>query len=365
MNTLRVLRALVECGSASGQEAKIEQWVQQYLQGAGLQPEMVLANVVCHIPGQDRSKALIFNGHVDTVSAGDLARWHTPPLQAIVQDGKLYGLGASDMKSGVAVMLVIAEYYSQRKPSVDLWFHFVVQEETDGRGTHDVMAWFKKKHLKKYKQIAGILLEPTSLERIEIAHKGNVFLRLTTRGDGGHGSTPESIKRHAVTEMIAASKQLERLVHAWGTAYGDPLLGKPTVVLSSIQAGDANNPNKIADTCVATFDLRTTPKLHNKALQLIQKYFSGSVLVETVYDPLPGGYTAESENIVRLANKITGLPTTSTPGSTDMLFFTALGIPAIIFGPGDKTSEHKANEFAELGKIEQAIEYTKDIIAAF
>jgi len=80
---------------------------------------------------------------------------------------------------------------------------------------------------------------------------------------------------------------------------------------------------------------------------------------------LPCGYTAENEHIVQLVKQITGLPITSTPGSTDMLFFTALGIPAIIVGPGEKSVEHKANEFVELDKIEKTITYMNAIIERF
>ena len=365
MTSEAVLTQLIAIQSVSGHEAAIQQWIHTYLQHFGLHPEIVQGNVVCHIPGQDSSKSLIFNGHVDTVSAGDAAAWQTPPLQATTANGKLYGLGASDMKAGLAVMLILAEKYSKDHPPVDLWFHFVVQEETNAQGTHDVMAWFAKKHLKHYKQTAGILLESTGLKNIEIAHKGNIFLKLTTKGDSGHGSVPELVRTHAVGEMIAAIEHLEYLIGSWSPAYDDPMLGKPTVALTSIQAGSQNSPNKVADTCVATFDLRTTPKLHDKAFGIIQKYFGDEVLVETVYDPLPCGYTSGSEHIVQIAQQATGLPTATTPGSTDMLFFTALNIPAIILGPGEKSMEHKANEFVELATMKKAVKVMTEIIEAF
>ena len=363
--TLKIAQELITIPSASANEAQILQWITRFLAKCGLEPQKINNGVVCKLVGSNSTKALVFNGHVDTVGPGDLAAWHTPPLQAIVQNGKLYGLGASDMKSGVAVMLALAAQYSQYQPPIDLWFHFVGQEETSGQGTNDVMAWFEKNHLQSYTQIAGILLEPTSLACIEIAHKGNIFLKLATKGESGHGSTPEVIKQFSFVEMQAAIEELYALVGSWVEQYSDTILGKPTVVLTSIMAGDVATPNKVPDRCTATFDLRTTPALHDKALDLIKNQLSDHAEVQTVYEPLPCGYTAENEHIVQLVKQITGLPITSTPGSTDMLFFTALGIPAIIVGPGEKSVEHKANEFVELDKIEKTITYMNAIIERF
>ena len=365
MTSKDILCQLIAMPSTSGHEAKIQKWVITFLKGAGLHPHLVKDNVVCCIPGVGHAKALIFNGHVDTVEAGDRSAWQTGPFDAVEKDGKVFGLGASDMKSGVAVMLMLAEYYSQHKPAVDVWLHFVVQEETTAQGTHDVMEWFQVYCLPGYKEVAGVLLEPTSLACLEIAHKGNIFLELTVKGDSGHGSTPEVVQENAVEKMIAAKTKLEELVGGWGKIYGDPLLGVPTVALTSIQAGSKSSPNKIAGTCSATFDLRTTPGVHDHALDVIGECLGDEIRLTTVYEPQPCGYTSENERIVQIAKRVTNLPAMTTPGSTDMLFFTALGIPATILGPGEKSVEHKANEYVELGKTEKAFDQLVQIVAAY
>lgn len=361
-----ILQQLIQIFSVSGNEQKIQEWIYAYIAQLGQKPKWVGPNVVCHIAGKDRSKALIFNGHVDTVSPGDEKAWEHGPFSGKMVDGKIYGLGSSDMKSGVAVMLKLLEIYSKIQSPVDLWFCFVVREETDGSGTKKVMEWFGQQHQKQYKTIAGIIPEPTNLKKIEIAHKGNIFLKVTIKGDGGHGSTPEKIKLHAISKMHKVAKDLTSLVNSWQKKYKDDVLGIPTIAWTSIQAGDEASPNKIADTCTATFDIRTTPQIHEKALHLIHKRFSSaSVKIKVLYPPLPCGYTDKAEHIVQVAKQVTHLPVGKTPGATDLLFFTKAGIPGIIIGPGEKELEHQVNEYVYLSKIEKCIKFMEEIINEF
>src|SRR5689334_17674936 len=108
MNAQQILQKLISTSSISGHEAEIQTWIYTYLQGLGYTPEHVQENVICKINGADNTKAIIVNGHVDTVDAGDLQAWEVPPLAGEIIDGRIYGLGASDMKSGIAVILLLA-----------------------------------------------------------------------------------------------------------------------------------------------------------------------------------------------------------------------------------------------------------------
>ena len=177
--------------------------------------------------------------------------------------------------------------YAKEKPPCDIFLMFVVREEIDGSGTKEVMQWFGSKFKNKYQFVAGILGEPTDLKTIEIGHKGNIFLKLTTHGDSGHGSRPDKIKQHAVLKMYQVSKMLEGLAKTWEVTYFDKILGKPTIgLMTTIQAGDIKSPNKFADSCVATFDIRTTPKLHHKALGIIKKKIGSLAKVEILISVL-------------------------------------------------------------------------------
>lgn len=366
MKLEHLLQQLISIPSFSGNEGEIQKWIFQYLVDIKLQPEWVGPNVVVKIQGKDSMKALIFNGHVDTVSPGDKASWIYNPYSGKLVHGKLYGLGSTDMKSGIAVMLALCLEYAKKQPNCNLWFHFVVKEETDGSGTGEVMQWFGKNHKRRYKTLAGIIAEPTNISEIVIAHKGNIFLKVTVKGDGGHGSTPEKIKLHAISKMHKVAKDLSALVKSWEKKYRDEILGIPTIAWTSIQAGNMESPNKIADTCIATFDIRTTPQIHEKALDLIKQAVAlDNTEIEALYAPLPCGYTDKKEHIVKIAQQITHLPTDKTPGATDLLFFTAQHIPAVILGPGEKTMEHTVNEYVYLSKVEKCLKIFQQIIENF
>lgn len=366
MELITILQKLISIPSVSGQEKEIEQWIYDYLVSLKLHPEWVGPNVVVKISGKDSTKALIFNGHVDTVSPGEISTWQYGPWNPTIVDGKMYGLGTTDMKSGVAVILKLVEKYSLIQPDYDLWFCFVVREETDGSGTGEVMKWFAKHHQKKYKALAGVIGEATENKEIRIAHKGNIFLKVTTHGDTGHGSAPEKIKVHALSKMQKVAKDLNALVASWQKKYGDKLLGVPTVAWTSVQGGDATSPNKIADKCVATFDVRTTPQVHEKALALIQKAFAHKkVTIETMYHPLPYGYTSPEEHIVKLTQGITKAKISISKGSNDILFFTAAKIPAIVFGPGTLGQGHVVNEQVKIEDLEKCFEIYQKIIQNF
>ena len=112
-----LLKQLIEIPSTSGHEQNIQGFIFNWLKSARLKPRFVGANVIVEINGQDQSKLMIFNAHVDTVSTGDLNLWQTNPLKVVVKSSKMYGLGASDEKSGVAALMLLAQKFP-KEPTV-------------------------------------------------------------------------------------------------------------------------------------------------------------------------------------------------------------------------------------------------------
>lgn len=367
MKTIKILQQLIQIPSVSGEEGDILKWIFTYISELGFKPEWVGSNVVLKIGGKDSSKCLIFNGHVDTVPAGDESLWQHPPFAGEIQRGKLYGLGASDMKSGDALMLSLIEKYSKEVPSIDLWFHFVIQEETDGAGTGEVMQWFHKNHQREYKQVGGIIGEATGNQDVRIGHKGNIFLKVTTKGQSGHGSKPHQVKHHAVADMYEIAGKLEALVKGWTQEHTDELLGSPSIALfTSFSAGSLQSPNKIPDTAIATFDIRTTPSIHYKAVDIIKDMLAGKrVNIDLAYEPLPYGYTNKDEYIIKVAQKVTKLPLGVNVGSNDLLFFTKYSIACIILGPGTPKNAHSQDEFIEIENLDIYFDYYIKIIEEF
>ena len=360
-----IIHDLIKISSISGKEQKIQKYIFAYLSKMKLGPFSVGGNVVIKISGHDKNKALIYNCHVDTVPAGDIALWKRNPFEGKIVGGDIYGLGASDEKAAIATLLLLAKKMTKNQPSCDVWLTFVVNEEIDGSGTKSFVEWFAKSEQKKYKHIAAVLAEPTDLNKIKLAHKGNIFLKITTHGDGGHGSKPDKIKIHAVKKMYEVSEIVSKLAIKWAKEYKDELLGVPTVgLLTSISAGNISSPNKFPDSCVATFDIRTTPKLHDKVLKLITHALPG-IDVKVAYQPAPFGYTDKKEAIVKIIQKISRAKLSISSGSNDLCFFTSAKIPGIVFGPGNENCIHQPNEYCLLENIDKCVKIYNKIIESF
>ncbi len=368
MKTELILQKLISIKSFSGQEDHIQKVIFGNIKSYKFKPFYVGKNVVVKIKSKNSKSALIFNSHVDTVSAGNLALWNSSPFLGFINNDKIYGLGASDEKASIAVSLKLIEIFSKEVPDCDLWMTFVVNEEVDGSGTKEFIKWFDKNHKSEYQNIAGVLGEPTNLEKIEIGHKGNLFVKATATGDSGHGSQPQVIKKHAIKLIYKLIDKLNKENRVWKKNYKNEFMGIPTISLTAIIGGDINSPNKFADTCIAAFDIRTTPEVHTKAFDLINniaKSIDPSIKIEFLYPSASYGYTSKEEVIVKIVKKITNANLLSSFGSNDMCFFTKVGIPAVVFGAGEPSCIHKPNEYCEIKNLDKCVDFYKEIIKEY
>lgn len=362
MTTLKILQQLIGINSVTGAEGEILEWIKSYLVDLGFNPFFVKGNLVVLIKGKIHDKALIFNAHVDTVPSGDEQFWKIPPFSGRLKKGKVFGLGASDDKATVATLLLLAKKLIKNKPNCDVWLTFVINEEIDGSGTQQFVSWFSTNHRNKYHEVAAILGEPTGLSKVDIGHKGNIFVKITIFGNSGHGSAPEKIHKHAVLEMYKLAKRIEKLEGKWKQKYQDSILGKPTIgLLTSIQAGDIKSPNKFPDSCTATFDIRTTPRLHNISMKELTA-ICPDAKIEFVCEPGLYGYTESEENIAQIMHQSSQADFGIFEGANDQCFFTKVGIPAVIFGPGETSVMHQPDEYCELKKIEKCLRIYIDTI---
>lgn len=103
------LQNLLTIPSYSGEEEQIQRHIHDQLKGDGLEPFFQNENVIVKIPGIDNTRAFIFNSHSDVVHIGDPEEWTHDPWGAEIYEGKIYGRGASDMKSGLYATLELAK----------------------------------------------------------------------------------------------------------------------------------------------------------------------------------------------------------------------------------------------------------------
>lgn len=364
MSTQTVLAQLVGIPSYSGQEGALATFIMDWAHAHGIQVELQNGNVL--IPFVTHAnKALIFNAHMDTVTPGKEKLWNVPPTgrgAGVIKNGKLYGLGASDDKAAIASLLMVAIQLQKSPPPVDVFIVFVTNEETDGTGSQSFVQYFQNKYAAKYQKVAAIIGEPTDLQTIEIGHRGNMFLQITTHGDAGHGSQPQHIKTHAVMEHIGVIKKIASLATSLYETYTDPVLGSPSFCLTGIQT-DASSPNAVPSTCASTWDVRTTPELHAQIIPLLQKTLGKDVTITHLGNPASFGFTSPDSPIVTLLqNLVPGVQVSVSPASNDICAFTAASIPAVTFGPGEKNTIHKPNECVQLQKVDDAVDVYKQLI---
>lgn len=173
-----------------GNEDQIADFVQGFLEDAGIESvriplEKGRSSIVARIPGKN-SGSIVLCGHLDTVRA-DAAEWHIPPFSGEIRDDRLYGLGAADMKSGVAVILQIARELVRQgiTPEQDIVLALTADEEHAYRGAATIAESGLIDNAKFL-----LILEPTGGKGY-IGQKGELWVEATFTGKAAHGSVPE------------------------------------------------------------------------------------------------------------------------------------------------------------------------------
>lgn len=368
MDEIQLLQRLIQIPSFSGHEKKLAEFIVNYCKNNNLDVLTQDGNVIVYIKGKNRIKTVIFNAHMDTVNIGNRANWKYSPTgknAGKIVDGKIYGLGASDDKASIAVMMLLAKL--ENKPPCDLWFTFVCSEETDGSGTENFLKWFTKlKSYSRYHSKAAVIGEPTDLSSIEIGHRGNMIIQLTSTGISGHGAEMYSSNKLAISKMIKAIEKLQFEFSIWKRVFRNRILGEPNFNITNLNTPDKFS-NIIPAQCNATIDIRTTPKLHKKLDLLLKKtagnYISTFSIKSNTY---PCIINPTKSSLVRVCKKI--LPDcilSISIGTTDLSQFTNRGIEAIVLGPGNKEMMHKEDEFIELDNLRKTVDIYRKIIWAY
>ncbi len=362
-----LLQDLIQTKSYSGEEGPILTLIESHLQEHGIHTLRQDSNLLIHFQGKNREKALIFDGHVDTVSADEEAWGSVAPFGSKagnIIDGEIFGLGASDMKSGVYTQIIIAEsIHSYGEPPCDIWIAFVTEEETSGKGSSSFVDWFFSQKF-GYKEIGVIIPEPTDLNKLFIGQRGNYSLKAQVIGDTGHASQPDEGMKNSILLMDKFLRNLQEKVVGWKTNYQDELFGSPAVTVTAINGGDFTYPNKLAPICNAALDIRTNPQFHLDALRLIQE--AGKEFDVTLEELWPAGPSLAGDpksKLVLTMQDVTHLQPSIHTATTDVGWFLNRGISqAVIYGPGHYSQSHKPKEYIMLDNVNRAIEQYKQVI---
>lgn len=367
-DTIRLAEALIALPSVTPQDAGCLALIAPRLQALGFGIERLdsgpadfrVSNLWAR-RGQGRRPTLIFAGHTDVVPTGPLAAWTSDPFVPSHRDGRLYGRGASDMKTSLAAMVVACEQFlaEQPEPAIDIAFLLTSDEEGPGvDGTVIVCQALKARGERLDWCIVG---EPTSVERtgdmIKNGRRGTLSGRLTVKGVQGHIAYPHLAKNpiHLLAPALAELAATE-----WDR--GNDFFPPTSWQVSNIHGGTGAS-NVIPGTVEVQFNFRfcteSTPEgLQRSVGDILARH---GLQPDTDYDlawTLGGrpfltapGVLVHSVRAAILAE--TGIETeiSTTGGTSDGRFIAAVCPQVIELGPPNATI-HKIDEHVKLDDIE-------------
>lgn len=358
MNILDILKQLISIPSyvdSRYDDSTIAGWIFNYLKKCGVPVEKQFVtdermNILAY---SSSTPELLVAGHLDTVRPP--ANWPTAATP-IEKNGKLYGLGASDMKAGLAAMLSVL---ANKKPKNAL-FLFYGDEEYDFLG----MKKFVKSHRNKIKPKLIISMDGENLQ-IGNCCRGLIETTLTIRGEASHSTNPK-LGINAITGSLKAMKQLE----SWIKSFKKNELGASTINVAAISGGTmveskngiavlSREGNVIPDYCELVLEVRpSTPALTLKVIierlrKLLRQQRLKLEKIATRHN-LGSWITPKRQ----LGNVLKTVPNQKLVnpmgvGYTDaQMLWEAFGkVPTFSFGPAEPNTAHKINEFVRIDNV--------------
>src|SRR6185437_2629257 len=357
-------------GPGASGEQRASEHVRDFLRANGIAAELEEAaagrpNVVATIGPANVKPALIIVAHMDTVGAGDMREPFTPR----VRDGKMYGRGALDIKSGVAAMCaaaveIVREGAQLARPVI---IASVVDEECNSIGTE---ALLRRGHTAE----AAIVLEPTDLKLV-VAHKGYAWFKIVTHGRAAHGSLPAE-GRDAIRMMGRVLVALDELETRLASRAPHARLGNASLHASLIEGGQ--ELSSYPAECRMQLERRTLPgETEQSAEAELREMLAGLEKQDAEFRAtLRGGLGArpayeirEDSPLVQRARKVIAhvcgaCELSGMAAWTDTALLASAGIPGVVFGPTGR-GLHGAEEYVEIESVGKCAEALREMILEF
>lgn len=389
---IEFLQELLRIPSVTGEEGPIQEFIAQELKKMQLEVDVFepsleelrthpgfvevtrdyqgRPNVVGILKGAGGGKSLLLNGHVDVIPAGDPESWEHGPWSGDVEEGRIYGRGASDMKSGLAAMTMAVRAIQESgiKLKGDVILEYVMDEELSGNGTLACV-------MRGYRADGGICCETSSM-RVQPASIGRIWFEIKVKGKAaGIQRRYEGVnaidKGYLVTQAVAEFERvrLEKIRHP---LYPDIRSAIPCMV-GVFESGSYHSA--FPDSCLLKGSLATVPGEDSDAVKAeFVKFIQDKVssdpwlrenppeVIFTLYFAEPSEIPVDSPIVQTLKKNFTEIMGTEPiisgrEGAADIRFLNVYGnTPTVIFGPGMTEQMHANNEWV---KVEDLIQSTR------
>lgn len=383
-HAIKFLQDMVAIPSVTGDEAAIQKHMSGYLLKVGLDVDMWETdweelkkhpgyrpvargyegrpNIVATLKGTGGGRSLLLNGHTDVIPVGNGEGWSDNPWSAKIENGRIYGRGSCDMKSGVASHVLAVQYLKELglTPKGDVMINIVIDEEVSGHGTLDTV-------MRGYKADAGISGETSDLG-VQPACIGRIWFQIDVEGKPA-GIQQRYLGISAIdlgNKIVKAVQELEdhRVATVKHPLYPSAIDSLPCII-GSFQAG--NYPSAFPASAVLKGSIGTVPSEDHEAVKqsLVKKIAEVAAQDPWMKDHPPVvrfvGYDAEASEIPvnhpivdivsRTYTEVTGKqPVISgRQGAADTRFLNKYAdTPTVIFGPGSTAIMHANDEYVSI-----------------
>jgi len=307
---------------------------------------------------------VVLSGHTDVVPV-DGQTWSVAPFQMTEKDGRLYGRGAADMKGYLASVLAAVPAFVERPLAVPVHLAFSYDEEIGCVGVRPLLAELQRRGFRPGVCVIG---EPTLMQPV-LGHKGKMAMRCCVRGAACHSAyAPYGV--NAIQYAARLIGKLEEIgAELAQPAQRDARFDPPftTVQTGLIRGGRALNI--VPEDCEFDFEVRGVPGFDISSVAArLEAYANATLLpqMRTVeagtgirleaLNAYPGLATDPSSDAARLIAKLSGVPHDeqyfgTVAFGTEGGLFDAIGIPAVVCGPGSMDQGHKPDEYVTLEQM--------------
>lgn len=356
-----LLQGLIQIKSVNppGNENQIANFIREFLLKNNIHSDLVpleegRSSVIAKIEGKEE-RNITLCGHLDTVRVKE-EDWAKPAFRGSIENGKMYGRGASDMKGGVAAILYAAVLLKRRGiiPKKTVQLALTADEEWGYGGAKNLVdgGYFDRTDFL-------IITEPSNLQ-VSTGEKGELWIKAKFYGKSAHGSTPEV----GVNTIIPGSELVVNITERYEKIFkADPFWGKTSMNIGQFHGGV--QVNIVSNYSEIQFDFRViSEEDKEKAIELVRK--TGEEIAkkykvrfaEEVFNYHPPIFTSPDNSYVKEFIQTAGVKETSivkycTDGAT---IIPIKKMPFIIFGPGDISQAHQNDEYIELESLYRAVD---------